>query len=802
MTTPRSRALLLAAAALLALAPASATTPPTTSGGALPGLTAAVELVTDRHGFTHIRAENRRDLYRAWGYVTAGDRLWQLVLARAQGEGRTHRWFGNEALQADGGAQLLGLPERAAAIWRRDREHAELREAMEAYADGINAVLAECRAGTRAWPPELARLSERPRDWRPEDSVVLFLGLGVTLDLAFDEIGEQRAIEREGRSRLEARRRFEERWIYDSVPAVNESGAGSPALPHAEAASLASPALHEHLLARAEAAVSPWPERARDGSDRASNEFAVSPGRSRSGQALLANDPHLALLAPGWFHVVHLSIPGRLEAAGAAVPGLPAIVSGRNAACAWGVTALGADVIDICADSLSADGRRARSAAGWGPVERRPFDLAYRVLGVSVPIPGFIQSRRATANGPVLVWEPKRRLALTLRWSAFEDDRITLRALVGLESAADAREITERFGTLVTPTINVMAADTLGHVRYRACGLVPKRWGREPLGVTRGELARPWQYIPSDSMPRAEAAPGGFLVNANNRPAGADYPYALWGYDFAQDRALRIHQRLAGDRDLTPADLISVQADTWSRAAARQTPALVAAAESLASSLSPRARAAIAALAGWDHQMRRGRVAATISRAWWGALLSRYRLGGMPGLALAGLQGRADSVFSAEPGGTAERPAIAAAAALELALDSLTARLGPDLARWTWGRVHQARFRHGLARLDGDARWGPPATPCDGDGSTPAVGASRLPQSIEVTHGPAFRQVVDLGVRESSWVSVPPYNRAGASRAEMDRMRRLWADHVPAGLVTDWTILGRAAAERRTLEPQ
>ena len=83
-----------------------------------PGLHAGVEVVTDRWGIPHLRAESLDDLYFAWGWVHARDRLWQMVHARAAGDGQTHRWLGNSALRADGGAQLFRLRERAHAIER------------------------------------------------------------------------------------------------------------------------------------------------------------------------------------------------------------------------------------------------------------------------------------------------------------------------------------------------------------------------------------------------------------------------------------------------------------------------------------------------------------------------------------------------------------------------------------------------------------------------------------------------------------------------------------------------------------
>ena len=57
--------------------------------------------------------------------------------------------------------------------------------------------------------------------------------------------------------------------------------------------------------------------------------------------------------------------------------------------------------------------------------------------------------------------------------------------------------------------------------------------------------------------------------NGNNLPAGAPYPEPFPRYDFMQDRAARMAQRLAGDVSVTLADLASVQNDVCSRGAAR-----------------------------------------------------------------------------------------------------------------------------------------------------------------------------------------------------------------------------------------
>ena len=52
------------------------------------GLSQPVEIVRDRHGVSHIYAQNQDDLFFAQGFSAARDRLWQLDLWRRQGEGK------------------------------------------------------------------------------------------------------------------------------------------------------------------------------------------------------------------------------------------------------------------------------------------------------------------------------------------------------------------------------------------------------------------------------------------------------------------------------------------------------------------------------------------------------------------------------------------------------------------------------------------------------------------------------------------------------------------------------------------
>lgn len=802
------RATLVAACALLIpRALHSADPPPSGATIAVTGLAGPVEILTDRWGIPHLKARSLSDLYFAWGFTIARDRLWQLEVARRGGRGRMWEWLGNSTLRADGGAQLFELGERAERIWERERRDPAVAMPLERYAAGVNAWIARCRAGLEPWPPEFARLHRTPADWKPSDSVLVLLGIGVLLDFAVPELREGQDIAHVGRAEVIARRRFEDQWIYDTVPdsaarrrypaASEASSARWPASDggltrqHAPGGDPARapvpPTLPAGLVAHARAALAGWmPERDTDGGDRASNVFAVGAGRSASGRPLLANDPHLDLAVPSPLHVIHVTVPGIVDAAGAEVPGLPAIVSGRNADCAWGVTALSADVVDVYADTISADGRSVRWHGGWAPVREAPFALRYRVLGVPLPVPG--QARRYTPHGAVISWDRHQRVALSVRWTATEEALIHLGPMLGVERATSAAELATRYRALVTPTLNLVAADRGGHVIYQACGLLPRRAADPGPGPLPGDGRHEWTgFIPADRMPSWSPPASGFVVNANNRPVGPAYPEVLPRFDWAHDRARRIAQRIAGTPRLTIEDLGSIQNDVVSLAAQRMLPRMLACADSLRPSLSPRARATLDTLRGWDFAARRWRVAPTLYRSWYATLERRWHAAGLPGYVLARLDGRAAPLADAP----IERPAVGAAAALDSALADLGRLLGPSLPRWTWGRAHRARFAHALTGIDRSRRWEPPPVPVDGDNSTVCVGPSRLPRTVDVTHAPVFRHLVDLAVAESSWVASPPGEAAGATD-----LLAAWANHGYLPLYLAWD---RAEAARRQI---
>src|SRR5262247_1169131 len=144
---------------------------PQTSGRIeLPGLSAPVTVYRDEWGIPHIYADTADDLFKAQGYVHAQDRFWEMDIRRHVTAGRLSELFGEDQFETDAFIRTLG--------WRRvaEREYhliaPDTKRYLQAYADGVNAGLADHDGTRRAWStascgcPGSAQTTNRSRGHR------------------------------------------------------------------------------------------------------------------------------------------------------------------------------------------------------------------------------------------------------------------------------------------------------------------------------------------------------------------------------------------------------------------------------------------------------------------------------------------------------------------------------------------------------------------------------------------------------------------------------------------------------------
>src|SRR5882724_3253734 len=233
-----------------------------------------IGIARDDNGVPLITAANDEDAAFGLGFVHAQDRLFQMEWQRRYGAGRLAEILGPEAVATDRQMRVLGLYRAAEA--EIPFLSATVRGGLEAYAAGINAFLASNRG---ALPPEFLLLRFSPEPWRPADSLVW--GKLMDLQLGGNYRGELL------RARLARTLSPEElAFLYPEYPKDAPTTL-------AELTPLYRQLALDRLYAALPAIV---------GLHHASNNWVVDGAHSDSGKPVLANDPHLAFGAPGFWY--------------------------------------------------------------------------------------------------------------------------------------------------------------------------------------------------------------------------------------------------------------------------------------------------------------------------------------------------------------------------------------------------------------------------------------------------------------------------------------------------------------------
>jgi penicillin amidase len=134
---------------------------------------AVVQITRDRYGVPHIFAPSLYSLFYACGYAQAQDRLAQMELYRRTAKGELAELMGEEALEQDKQRRTLSYSE--AERWEQFAELSpEEQLVLRAFADGVNAYIAQVNAGKRPIPERLKALGvKRLRPWKVTDTIAI-----------------------------------------------------------------------------------------------------------------------------------------------------------------------------------------------------------------------------------------------------------------------------------------------------------------------------------------------------------------------------------------------------------------------------------------------------------------------------------------------------------------------------------------------------------------------------------------------------------------------------------------------------
>lgn len=689
------------------------------------GVVGEVSIRRNSNGIPHIIAGNDRDLFFGFGFAMAEDRLFQLDWLRRKGLGRLSEIIGQDGVELDTIARTVGVNRIAAAEWTRLSP--SVQETLEAFSAGVNALI-ERRRGNL--PIEFALLDYEPEPWSPVDSLAIECEFRWYLTGRFPVICMPEIAKR----KLGAGPLYEA-WLLGEI----------------DDESILHPGDYEPV---AERPLEPVGESVADpDASTGSNNWVIAGRKTATGAPLLASDPHIAFEAVSCWYEAHLC-GGSFNVAGMAYAGMPAIMFGRSERVAWGITNNICSQRDLYQERTSDEHPGCFEFDGeWLPARELTETISVRD---AEPIEKTI---RFSMSGPIvdeILPAPANELGpVSLRWLGMSQGG-WLTSLLDMDRAGSVSEFREALRPWHVPTFALMIADVDGHIGFQASGRVPVR-SRYERAFRRGwDPQDQWQgLIPFEEMPALDDPDRGWIGSANNRVAPDDFPHRMYGCWVSGARAQRIRE-MFGDRDsLTVDDMRDGHQDALNLRAAMRVPDLIG---QLESGADERTGEALSHLRDWDFVSTPEAVGPTIFNVFythWCTTLSRARFEGAAAELMAkGVEPSAGGLIVADShgwfpdGDHSEKLRKTFAVTLAFLED----RLGPDMAAWTWGRLHRMPLKHVLsARGDlaelldhgGEGVRGDMLTVCNTGGGPEWIAAS----------GGGYRMIADMS-------SSPPVLRA------------------------------------------
>lgn len=506
-------------------------------------LEAQVEIDFDALGIPRIRAGSRTDAFKALGFITARDRLFQMDLLRRRPAGRLAEIFGSGLLKDDRWNRVMGFHRLAGTILALLPE--EQRAVLTAYSAGINQAIEEMRVP----PIEFILLGYRPEPWAPEDSILVVLGMEA--ELSYDGSQERMAsVMRRALPSKVVEFLTPESDCYNEILAPrNPRQCAADAVPFEELKML----LRESKGKQYSGLV------AAPGIPHGSNSWVVGPEKTRDRRTIMANDMHLPLAVPNIWYRAELNY-GSLRLAGLTMPGLPMVITGSNGKVAWGFTNIEGDFSDL----VRIERDVADPAKYQTPEGSRSFVKRTESIGVR-GAPAETLQVLETIWGPMLL-EPLLGDDVAVHWTALDPTTTNL-DIMDMDRVTSTQAALSLFHHAGGPPLNVLLADHSGNIAWTFMGRLPKRIGMDGLfSESWVDGKNGWRgYLSPEELPSLVNPTSGFLVNTNQRMLGAAKFALTIGHDFSGGfRGWRVTERLRDQSRITERDMLSLQLDTAS----------------------------------------------------------------------------------------------------------------------------------------------------------------------------------------------------------------------------------------------
>lgn len=714
-----------------------------------PGLSSSVEILIDHWGVPHIFALTRHDAFLAQGWNAARDRLWQIDLWRRSGRGEMAAVLGRSYFAKDRATRLFVYRGDLNKEW--EAYGPDARADIQAFVSGINAYIAAAKQNASLMPKEFALAGYEPAMWSPED-VVRVRNHGLVSG-ASEQVERAQIVCKAGPQAADLVHKIEPAWTPLVPEGLDPCSIPANVLDQYHLAqqpvSFANKTLQ--ALAGQDPAPGEYSEQRAEARMQGSNNWAISPARSRTGRPILANDPHRSYEVPSLRYVAHLVAPG-LNVIGAGEPALPGISIGHNDRAAFGLTVFPITQEDLYVyETNPANPNEYRYQGGWE---------AMRVMHESIAVKGEFPrdaGLKFTRHGPVIFEDPAQHRAYAVRATWLDTGAAPYLASLRYLRAQSVEQFAAALKFWGEPSENQVYADTSGRIAWFPVGFTPVRKNSDGLMPLPGDGRYEWSgYLDRDQLPSEIDPARGYIATANQLNLPRDYPYQTRRTGFIwsdPSRQQRIEEVIGAAPKFGIGESQKLQNDYTSLPARRLIRLL-----GTMQVQDPQLADAIHWLSGWDQRVTAESPQAALYEVWvshhLGSAVTAAVIPQVPDDLRAQVSGSSETVLE-----YLEHPDSRLGAAPERARDDLMLRslgsalaetrerLGADRARWQWGQLSSALFEHAIDPLAPAAQKtsldvGP--APKAGDGNVVGAAAYR-PRDFRLRDGASFRMVVDVG---------------------------------------------------------
>ena len=467
------------------------------------GLTDIVKIYQDKYGIYHIYAKNDDDLIFAQGYIEAKSRLFYMDMLRNVGKGNLGSMIGNiipEIREVDRFMRelLYGLDGKSSLEKTLEKTPAPVKKELEQFAKGVNSFINQVRAGYESLPKMYSYYAlgkDFLTDWSPEDT----LAIGRLAQFAL--CGLRNPIWKINRALWEdvLPEDIKKDWIVTKVPTTTSIIFGKQSFSSKSSFSYSAIPFSSQELDTFKSNIQQIFDVLTLTKNVGSNNWVISGSISKSGNTILANDPHLPLLSPPIWQGFHLDSKkygnGKIKMTGYVLSGIPALMIGFNEHLGWGVTMAGYDVSDVFLQKVYEKNGKYYAEKPGDDVEIKVAYTKYkvrvddntwenRVLPVYyIPNDSVLIMWKGKVDNP-LYTPPTTGAVISFRWPGMDASR-EMETYYHLITASSVEDFNYAMSFFEVGAQNFVMANTNGDIAYNSHSMVP----------LRSSGARPWRLM-------------------------------------------------------------------------------------------------------------------------------------------------------------------------------------------------------------------------------------------------------------------------------------------------------------------